>query len=164
MKAAYFGSFDPFHNGHLDIIRKASKLFNQVYVVIGFNQAKKRSYSAEDMVFIINRVLLQNGLDNCHADICHGLAIRYCEEHDINIMVRGLRNNLDYNYEENIALANKQINPSIETVYIRAELISLSSSVIREFYSYDEDVSMYVPKQVLSYMNVCATASTKLYG
>ena len=116
------------------------------------------------MVSIINRVLLQNGLDNCHADICHGLAIRYCEEHDIKIMVRGLRNNLDYNYEENIALANKQINPSIETVYIRAEQISLSSSVIREFYSYDEDVSMYVPQQVLSYMDVCATASTKLYG
>lgn len=152
-KAAYFGSFDPFHNGHLDIIKKASKLFDDVYVVIGFNKDKKRHYSDTDMVSIINCVLSQNGLKNCHADICYGLAIRYCEEHDINIMVRGLRNNLDYNYEENIALANKQINSDIETVYIRAEQISLSSSVIREFFSYGEDISMYVPVQILNYMN-----------
>lgn len=119
--------------------------------MIGFNQARWRYYSATDMVSIIN-VLSQNGLDNCHVNICHGLAIRYCEEHDINIMVRRLRNNLDYNYEENIALANKQINSNIETVYIRAEQISLSSSVICEFFSY-EDISMYVPPQIRSYMN-----------
>lgn len=154
-KAAYFGSFDPFHNGHLDIIKKASKVFDEVFVVIGFNSNKKRKYDYEKMAHVISAVLQTNELYNCHVDVCFGLAIHYCEDHDISFMIRGLRNNMDYNYEENIALVNKQINPDIETVYFRADENSISSSVIREFFFYNEDVSSYVPDAVLKYMQRC---------
>lgn len=155
-KAAYFGSFDPFHNGHLDIVKKASKIFDEVYVVIGFNSNKKRKYDYNHMAHVISGVLAANGLDNCHVDVCFNLAVHYCEEHGISFLIRGLRNNMDYNYEENIALVNKKINPNIETVYLRADEGAISSSVIREFFSYGEDVSNYVPDAVLKYMGRCA--------
>lgn len=159
-KAAYFGSFDPFHNGHLDIIKKASKVFDEVFIVIGFNSNKKRKYDHDNMKNVISEVLRTHSLNNCHVDVCFGLAIHYCEEHDISFMIRGLRNNMDYNYEENIALVNKQINPHIETVYFRADKNSISSSVIREFFFYNEDVSSYVPKPVLEHMKRCANVNS----
>lgn len=155
-KAAYFGSFDPFHNGHLDIVKKASKIFDEVYVVIGFNSNKKRKYDYNHMAHVISEVLAANRLDNCHVDVCFNLAVHYCEEHEISFLIRGLRNNMDYNYEENIALVNRKINPNIETVYLRADEGAISSSVIREFFSYGEDVSNYVPDAVLKYMGRCA--------
>ena len=65
-KAAYFGSFDPFHNGHLDIIKKASKVFDDVFIVIGFNSNKKRKYDHDEMKNVISEVLRTHSLNNCH--------------------------------------------------------------------------------------------------
>lgn len=148
-KAAYAGSFDPFTNGHLDILKKAAKMFDEVHVIIGYNADKKRHYNIIYSQEAIENVLKNNGLDNCKVVICKDLIAQYCKDNDIEYFVRGLRNSMDFNYEENISEVNKLINPNLETIYLRAENIAISSSMVRELYSYNQDVSKYVPKEIL---------------
>lgn len=148
-KAAYAGSFDPFTNGHLDILKKASKMFDEVHVIIGCNANKSRHYNVIYCQEAIENVIKNNDLDNCKVVVCSDLIAQYCKENDIEYFVRGLRNSMDFNYEENISEVNKLINPNLETVYLRAENIAISSSMVRELYSYNQDVSKYVPKEIL---------------
>lgn len=151
-KALYPGSFDPFTNGHLDIVKKASVLFEEVYIVISVNAKKSRSFSAEGMQKAIEETLCDNGIDNCHVCVYEGLVAEFSKTLGIHYMIRGLRNNMDYNYEENIAEVNKLINPDMEYVYFRAENVAVSSSMVKELYSYQRDISRYVPGKVLEYM------------
>lgn len=151
-RAAYFGSFDPFQNGHLDIVKRAAKIFDEVHVVIAFNTNKSRRYNPIAMRKAIEQVLKNNHLDNCKATICDSLSIRYCEKNDINYMIRGLRNNIDYNYEENIAKVNQTIDPCVETIYFRTSDEAISSSTVYELFKFQEDVSPFVPDEVLAYM------------
>lgn len=146
--AIYPGSFDPFTNGHLDIILKSAKLFDQVHIVIGVNAEKKRSYDAGQMKLAIEKTLAQRNITNCDVCIYDGLIAQYTKDNRIGYMIRGLRNNLDYNYEENIAEVNKLINPELEYVYFRAENVAVSSSMVKELNSYGHDVSKFVPEPV----------------
>ena len=148
-KAIYPGSFDPFTNGHLDMVKKASALFDEVYIVIGVNAAKRRTFPAAPMVAAIEKTLLSLGITNAKVTIHDGLVAEYAKQNNIHYMIRGLRNNMDYNYEENIAEVNKLINPDMEYVYFRAENVALSSSMVKELHSYGLDVSPYVPKAVI---------------
>ena len=148
-KAIYPGSFDPFTNGHLDMVKKASALFEEVYIVIGVNAAKRRTFAAEPMVAAIEKTLLSLGITNAHVTVHDGLVAEYAKQNGIHYMIRGLRNNMDYNYEEHIAEVNKLINPDMEYVYFRAENVALSSSMVKELHSYGLDVSPYVPKAVI---------------
>lgn len=145
-KAIYPGSFDPFTNGHLDICKKASKLFDEVCVVIAVNAKKQRTFSSESMKDAIERDLHCHGITNCSVYICDDLVAKFAEELGAQYMIRGLRNNMDYNYEENIAEVNKLLNPSMEYVYFRADNIGVSSSMVKELYSYNQDVSKYIPR------------------
>lgn len=147
--AIYPGSFDPFTYGHLDIVEKSAKLFDKVYVVIAVNSNKKRSYVDTIMKAAIEASLVEHNIVNCEVVVFDGLIGEFIKEHDIKYMVRGLRNNMDYNYEENIAEVNKLINPDIEYVYFRAERVGVSSSMVKELATYGQDVSKYVPKEVL---------------
>ncbi len=147
--AIYPGSFDPFTNGHLDIIKKASALFDEVYVVIGVNSQKQRSFPAQGIKRAIEDTLSQMGITNCKVWIHEGLVAEFARTRGIPYMIRGLRNNMDYNYEENIAEVNKLINPEMEYIYFRAENVALSSSMVKELNSYHLDISKYVPKPVL---------------
>ena len=146
--AIYPGSFDPFTNGHLDIVKKASALFEQVYVVIGINAQKKRTFEAEKMKSAIEAALEELGIANVQVIIYEGLVAEFAKSHQIKYMIRGLRNNMDYNYEENIAEVNKLINPDMESVYFRAVNVAVSSSMVKELHSFGLDVSPYVPKAV----------------
>lgn len=147
-KAIYPGSFDPFTNGHLDIVKKASALFDEVYVVIGVNSKKHRTIPSDKMKEAIEQTLKDLQIENVTITIFDGLVAKYAKANGIRYMIRGLRNNMDYNYEENIAEVNKLINPDMEYVYFRAENVAVSSSMVKELRSYDQDVSMYVPKAV----------------
>lgn len=147
--AIYPGSFDPFTNGHLDVVKKSAKLFDRVVVAIGVNSGKKRNYDTDAMKEAIEQTLRDNGIFNCEVCYYSGLVAEYAKEHDIDYMIRGLRNTTDYNYEENIAEVNKLINPELEYVYFRAENVGISSSMVRELLSYGKDVSRYVPEAVL---------------
>ena len=148
MKAVYAGSFDCYTNGHHDIVRKASRLFDEVHIVIAVNSAKKRSYPAKQMAEAIRAALEREGLSNCKVSIYSGIVAEYCREHEIDYFIRGLRNNLDYNYEENVANVNKLIMPDMDTIYFRAVAPAISSSMVRELHSFGKDVSAYVPAEV----------------
>ena len=147
--AIYPGSFDPFTNGHLDIVRKASEIFDKVYVVIGVNAEKRRSFPADRIAAAINETIAQQGIQNCVVVIWEGLVAEYARMMKTDYMIRGLRNNMDYNYEENVAAVNKLINPELEYVYFRSNNVAVSSSMVKELYSYGRDVSAFVPAQVL---------------
>lgn len=147
-KAIYPGSFDPFTNGHLDIVKKSAAIFDQVYVVIGVNAQKKRTFSAESMITAIEKALADAGITNVVVTAHAGLVAQYAKEQGIGYMIRGLRNNMDYNYEENIAEVNKLINPAMESVYFRADNVAVSSSMVKELHSFGLDVSPYLPKAV----------------
>ena len=147
--AIYPGSFDPFTNGHLDIVRKAADIFDRVYIVIGVNSAKSRSVPADQIAHAITQTLAQQHIQNCEVAIWDGLVAEYAKLRGTCYMIRGLRNNMDYNYEENIAAVNKLINPELEYVYFRSNNIAVSSSMVKELHSYHRDVSGYVPAAVL---------------
>lgn len=146
--AIYPGSFDPFTNGHLDIVKKAAMLFDHVYIVIGVNSEKCRTFDAKAMQAAIEKTLQQLQLDNCSVCIHEGLVAEFARVNEIGYMIRGLRNNMDYNYEENIAMVNKLINPQLESIFFRAENAALSSSMVKELRSYNLDISEYVPEAV----------------
>ena len=151
-KAIYPGSFDPFTNGHLDIVKKSAALFDEVHVVIGVNSQKKRTFEAESMRKAIEQVMESLGITNVKVEVYEGLVAEFARQNQIRYMIRGLRNNMDYNYEENIAEVNKLINPDVENIYFRAENVAVSSSMVKELYTYGRDISKYVPKKVLAYM------------
>lgn len=147
-RAIYPGSFDPFTNGHLDIVKKSAALFGEVYVVIGVNSQKKRTFPAEKIKSAIEAVLREQKITNVQVIVYEGLVAEFAKTQKIKYMIRGLRNNMDYNYEENIAEVNKLINPDMEYVYFRAENVALSSSMVKELHSFGLDVSSYVPAAV----------------
>ena len=152
-KAIYPGSFDPFTSGHLDIVKKAAALFDEVYIVIGVNANKRRSFSADRMCAAMEKTLSALGLTNTYVTVYEGLVAEYAKTNGIHYMIRGLRNNMDYNYEENIAEVNKLINPDMEYVYFRAENVAVSSSMVKELHSYGLDISPYVPNEIIRVLN-----------
>ena len=147
--AIYPGSFDPFTNGHLDVVLKGSKLFDKVHILIGVNATKNRTYDSEQMKTAIEKTLQENNISNCEVYVYEGLVAEYTNEKNIGYMIRGLRNNMDYNYEENIAEVNKLINPEMDCIYFRAENVAVSSSMVKELHAYGRDISKYLPKAVL---------------
>ncbi len=147
--AIYPGSFDPFTNGHLDIVRKACDIFDRVWIVIGVNAEKRRSFPADRMADAITETLTEQGITNFEVVIWDGLVAEFAKRMGTTYMIRGLRNNMDYNYEENVASVNKLINPELEYVYFRSNNIAVSSSMVKELHSYGKDVSAFVPPEVL---------------
>lgn len=147
--AVYAGSFDPFTNGHLHIVKEAAEVFDQVYVVIARNTNKKRFIGVNVMRSAIESCLNGAGLKNCKVAVLNdGLVADYCRQVGALYLVRGLRNTSDYMYEENIAKINHEINPDLKTVYFRADNDVISSSMVRELFEYGKDVSKYVPCEV----------------
>ena len=148
-KAIYPGSFDPFTNGHLDIVKKSAELFGEVYVVIGVNANKRRSFDPAKMKQAIEATVKNLNITNVKVAVFEGLVAEYAKTNGIKYMIRGLRNNMDYNYEENIAEVNKLINPDMEYIYFRAENVAVSSSMVKELHSYGQNISKFVPPAVL---------------
>ena len=147
-KAVYAGSFDPFTNGHLWVVKEASKMFDKVYICVANNPDKKRHTPVGNMKMAIEEVINANNLNNVEVFICNGFVADFAKKHNVDYLVRGLRNTSDYLYEENIAKINFEINPSLKTVYYRANNDVISSSLIRELMKYGKDISKYVPLQI----------------
>ena len=145
--ALFAGSFDPYTNGHHDIVRKASTLFDEVVVLIGVNVNKRRAFDAEAMRQAIQEAIDADGL-NARVVIHTGLVSDYCAVHHIHWYVRGLRNAADYDYEEGNAQVNALLNPNVETLYLRGGDNILSSSMVRELMAFGKDVSAFVPASV----------------
>lgn len=152
-KALVAGSFDPFTYGHLSVVKLAAELFDEVHVVIFANSKKKREYNAEEMAKAIQKCFEEERLDNCHAYAMNNVLLaRYCMEEDIQYTVRGLRNTIDYGYEENMAEVNNLINKKLKTIYFRSEMSAISSSTVKELLYYGEDISPFVPETIRNVM------------
>lgn len=145
----YAGSFDPFTNGHLNVVRKSANFFDLVIVGIGVNSEKSRRTDMTKMKEAIEKVLKKEKIENAKVVIYEGLTTDVALENNSNFLIRGIRDNTDYGYEEVIASINEEIS-GLDTIYIRAgELGFISSSMVMELVKNKKDVSKYVPKEVL---------------
>ena len=148
MVGFYAGSFDPFTNGHLQIVKKAAKCFEKVIIGIGYNYVKTSRVDKEEMRKAIEETIKEMGLINVTVTLYEGLTVDEAKKHGADILIRGLRNGTDYQYEENISEMNEKIS-GIDTCYFRAgELGYLSSSFVMELYNHTKPIDEYVPKQV----------------
>lgn len=145
----YSGSFDPFTNGHLHIIKTASKVFDKVIVGIGINYQKKRRFDSLLMKSAIEKTLKNEQLHNVEVITYNSLTVDIALKYNSNFLIRGLRNDTDYAYEENLSQVNQEIS-DLDTIYFRAgNLDFISSSMVAELISYNKDVSNYLPKEIL---------------
>lgn len=144
----YSGSFDPFTNGHLSIVKKASKCFEKIIIGIGVNSEKKLRVDKEEMKLAIEETIKQENLANVEVILYDNLTFEQAKKYNADILIRGLRNGTDYQYEENIAALN-EIHANLDTCYFRAgNLGYLSSSVVMELYYHNQDISVYIPEPV----------------
>jgi len=144
----YAGSFDPFTNGHLQIVKKAAKCFDKVIVGIGYNPEKTERIDKTKMKQAIEQTIVEENLNNVEVVLYDGLTVDKAMECEADILIRGLRNGTDYEYEENISAVNEKI-ANMDTCYFRAgDLGYLSSSIVMEMYNNNKAIDKYVPKAV----------------
>ena len=146
--ALFPGSFDPFTSGHLDILRRALSIFDEVVVAIGVNQDKTGFFTVEQKKDIIAQAT--KGLKGVRIISYDGLTIDICRELGIKHIVRGVRNFLDFEAEQSIADANRRLYPEIDTVIIPTaqEYSHISSSAVRDIIRHGGDTSMFMPAGV----------------
>ncbi|MGE5629328.1 MAG: pantetheine-phosphate adenylyltransferase [Solirubrobacterales bacterium] len=151
--AIYAGSFDPFTIGHLSILEEAIILFDRVVIAIAINSEKKRRIEAELMLKAIRQTVTElYGNDKIKVIIFKGLIADLAEREGTTHLIRGIRNGMDYEYEENLAKINETLG--LTTIYLRAGSLSyVSSSMVMDLYKYGRDIVPYVPTPV--YEAIC---------
>ena len=152
--AIYPGSFDPITNGHLDIIDRASKLFDKVFIGISKESITKDFLFNDDQRMSLVKENTKH-LSNVESIVFDGLLVNYAQKMNINIIIRGLRAFSDFESEFQMSLMNRKLNASINTVFLmpHEKYTHISSSIIKEVSSLHGDVSDYVPKSVLLALN-----------
>lgn len=147
------GSFDPVTLGHLDIIERASELFDKVIVLVMSNSAKKSAFTVKERMELLEKCISS---ENIEIDTYNGLLVDYARKVNAIAIVKGLRAVSDFDYEFQQALINKSLYPRIETVFLTAsgENMFLSSSMVKEVCSLDGDISSYVPKEIVNDINL----------
>ena len=148
-KAVCPGSFDPITNGHVDIIRRAAELFDEVTVLVVTNPDKKCVFSPEERCELISKAV--EGIEGIKVDSFSGLLADYVKRNKISAIVEGIRSSSDFEYEFQMALANRSLAPDAETVFITADPSNMyvSSSLIRQIAGFGGDVSDFVPKNIV---------------
>ncbi len=146
--AIYPGTFDPITNGHVDVIERACKMFDKVFVVIAINAKKQTLFSEDERLDMAKKSLMH--LDNVEVINFHGLTVDIAKEKKATAIVRGIRAISDFEYEFQIALMNRKLYPEIHTIFLtpHEKYTYLNSSVIRELGRYKSDVSEFVPEYV----------------
>ena len=147
MKTAVFpGSFDPMTNGHLDIVNRASELFDKVYVAVGINSSKTPLFTVEERLELVKESVKDIG--NVEVCLVRGLVVSHAKDLGAKWIIKGLRDEEDFRYESDLERNNKFIEKDIETIYFSAsrENISTRSSSIKEFIKYCVDVTEFLPK------------------
>ena len=146
--AVYPGSFDPITNGHLDILKRALKIFDKVIVLVAVNPNKQSRFSVKERIAMIKESV--EGL-NVEVDSTDGLTVEYAKKHEATALIRGLRAVTDFEYEFQLASANDFIDSSIESVFLMSknDKSFINSSMIIELHEKGIDVSALVPEPVL---------------
>jgi pantetheine-phosphate adenylyltransferase len=148
--AVYAGSFDPPTLGHLDLIERASALFSDVIVGIGRHPTRSPFFTAEERLALVRSI--SSHLPNVTVEAFDGLLIEFCRDKGARVIVRGLRAATDFEYELQIAHANADLHPEVDTVFLptRTKMGFISASLVREIASHGGDVSRYAPAAVCS--------------
>lgn len=147
--AVYPGSFDPVTYGHIDIIKRASLLFDKLIVAVLVNPSKKPMFSVEERVDLLKSVT--HDIENVEIDCFSGLLVDYINKVNANVIIKGLRMISDFEYEFQMALINKKLNPSVETIFLMTnnKYGYLSSSVVKEIAQFGGCLSDFVPDIVI---------------
>ena len=150
MIAVYPGSFDPVTNGHIDIIQRAAKLTDTLYVAVLTNPSKKPTFTVEERINLLKKVT--EDIPNVRVEPFSGLLIDYAEKIGAKIIFRGLRAVSDYEYELQMALANKKLKGDTETLFMvsNSKYSFLSSSLVKEIATFGGDLTGMVPDFVIS--------------
>lgn len=148
-KGIYPGSFDPLTLGHLDVIRRASELVDELYVVVADNPKKKFSFTLEKRIEMITKVV--KNMPNVKVTSTDDLVVRYAAKENIKVLFRGLRNIADYEYEYQLYQFNRNLNPEVETVVLFPSSRNhfVSSSSIKELVFHNADISLYIPEEIV---------------
>ncbi|MBR4378184.1 MAG: pantetheine-phosphate adenylyltransferase [Bacilli bacterium] len=148
-KAIYPGSFDPITNGHLDILKRALEVFDEVVVLVADNQNKKQRFTVEERVLMIKDAVKE--YKGVKVDSTHGLTVAYAKKVGATHLIRGLRAVTDFEYEFSLAEANRFIDSSIDMVFFMAnpEHSYISSSAIDDMHKANVDISKLVPESVI---------------
>ncbi|MEQ6375217.1 pantetheine-phosphate adenylyltransferase [Bacillaceae bacterium S4-13-58] len=147
-KAICPGSFDPVTYGHLDIIKRSAKIFDEVIVAVFNNQSKSPLFTVEERLHLLREVTKNIG--NVKVDSCNGLLMDYAKEQGANAIIRGLRAVSDFEYEMQITSMNRKLNDNIDTFFVMTnnQYSFLSSSIVKEVAKYHASVTDLVPKVV----------------
>lgn len=145
------GSFDPVTFGHLDIISRASKIFDKVIVAVSVNPNKTTSFSSKERIELLEIAISDCNLTNVEVSEVNCLLADYAKEKNATAIIKGLRAMTDFEYEFQMALTNKKINPDVETMFMAtaAENMFLSSSMVKQIASFGGDISSFVPECIL---------------
>ncbi len=148
-KAIYPGTFDPVTNGHLDIIKRACKMFDKIIVAVADNKDKKTMFSLEKRVNLMKKVT--KDLPKIEVESFDTLLVDFAKSKECKIIIRGLRAVSDFEYELQMGYANKSLDSEIDTIYLMPNLENafISSSVVRSILKYKGDVSHLVPKDII---------------
>lgn len=160
-KAIYPGTFDPITNGHLDILDRALHLFDEVIVVVAGSAGKNPLLSPEERVDLIREVI--GSRPGVKVDLWGGLIMDYAREHHISSVIRGLRAASDFEYEFMMASMNRELNSSVDTLFMMTanHLYFVSSTMVKELFTYGGDISPYVPKAAMQRLRAKQKASQK---
>lgn len=147
--AAYSGTFDPVTLGHLDIIERAAAMFPKLIVAVGFNVAKSPKFTVEERVALIEEVTRH--LPNVQVVAFTGLVVNFAREHGVTVLVRGVRNVGDVDYERQMAVMNRDLYPALDTVFLAPspQFEHLSSTLVRELAGLGAPVEKLVPPAVI---------------
>ncbi len=151
-KGVYPGSFDPVTNGHLDIIKRAAKVMDKVTVAVLINSSKNPLFTVQERIELLKEVT--SDMENVEIDCFSGLLVDYVNTKNIDIIVKGLRAVSDFEYEFQMALMNRKLNPSVETVFMMtsSKYSYLSSSLVKEVFKLNGCISGLVPDLVIDAM------------
>ncbi|HZU38984.1 MAG TPA: pantetheine-phosphate adenylyltransferase [Gemmataceae bacterium] len=147
--AVYTGVFDPIHFGHVDVIRRGSRLFGRLVVGVGINPDKASFFSLEERVEMVRQAVAP--LSNVEVMPFTGLAVRFVRQVGARVMLRGLRTLSDMEYEFTMSLTNLALDPEIETAFLMAkeEYSHVSSTLIRQIATFEGDVHKFVPAEII---------------
>lgn len=148
--AVYPGSFDPITNGHVDIIRRGAKVFDKVIIGVLVNVDKKHLFEIDERVKLIKKVT--NDIENVEVVSFNGLLVDLLKEYNVNVVLKGLRNSIDFEYELQMSYMNRELDSNIETICMMSSPnnLHISSSCVKQVAKFGGNIEGLVPKEIVS--------------